>query len=141
MKIRKYWLATTAVAMLLSVNAASMAEAGVLKIQPNFQRDPLTVSGTSGGPRSSDCGNIAATPNYTLQVTESLPYVRVSVQGGEQPTLLMDGPTGHFCVLAEPNSRDNAEISGYLQPGTYSLYVGDRGQGRPYTLSISQKKR
>ncbi len=142
MKMRKHGLvATTAVTMLLSISTASLAEAGVLKLQPNFQPDPLTVSGTSGGPKSSDCGNIAAAPNHLIQVADAIPYVRLSVQGAGHPTLLMDGPTGHFCVLGDSYSGNSPEISGFLQPGTYSVYVGDRGQGHPYTLSISQKKR
>ena len=141
MKMRQHWLvSTTAVAMLLSVSTASLAQAGVLKLQPNFQPDPLTLSGTSGGPKSGDCGNTAAAPNQVIQVTGSIPYVRLSVQSAGQPTLLMDGPTGHFCVLKDSYSGNSPEISGFLQPGTYSIYVGDRGQGHPYTLSISQKK-
>lgn len=141
MKTRIDWLVVPiALAVSLAVTAASLAEAPVVRITPNLDPDPLVVSGTSGGEKSSDCGNIAAAPNHVVQVTEALPYLRLSVQSAGQPTLMIDGPGGHFCVLADSYSQGNAEISGYWKAGKYSLYVGDRAQGQhPYTLSISEK--
>lgn len=141
MKTRTQWLVVpTALAINLAVTGATLAEPSVLKINPNFQPDPLVVRGTSGGAKTSDCGNIAAKPNQVIQVTKPLPYLRLSVQSDGQPTLLIQGPGGRFCVLADSYSAGKPEISGYWQPGRYSLYVGDRAQGQhPYTLSISKK--
>jgi len=142
MKTYKDWLIVpAALTISLAVTTASLAEAPVVQVTPNFQPDPLVINGTSGGAKSSDCGNIAATPNQVIQVTAALPYLRLSVQSAGQPTLLVEGPGGRFCVLADSYSQGKPEISGFWQAGKYSLYVGDRAQGQhPYKLSISQKK-
>jgi hypothetical protein len=142
MKTYKGWLVVPiTLAINLALTASYAAGAQSVQVTPNFQPDPLVVSGTSGGTKSSDCGSIAATPNQIIQVTEALPYLRLSVQSAGQPTLLVQGPAGRFCVLSESNPQGNPEISGFWQAGKYSLYVGDRSQGKhPYTLSISQKK-
>lgn len=143
MKTITNWLVVpTALAMSLAITGTSLAEETVVTINPKFQPDPLVVRGTSGGQKSSDCGNIAATPNQVIQVTESLPYLHLGVQSAGQPTLLIQGPAGRFCVLADRLSGGNPDISGYWEAGRYSIYVGDRAQGQhPYTLSISQKKK
>lgn len=128
-------------AISLVITSSYAAEAQSVQVTPNFQPDPLVVSGTSGGKKSSDCGSIAATPNQIIQVAKPFPYLRLSVQSAGQPTLLVQGPAGRFCVLSGADSKGNPEISGFWQAGEYSLYVGDRSQGQhPYTLSISQKK-
>lgn len=134
------WLVVPiALAINLAVTGVTLAE--VVQISPEFKPDPLVVSGTSGGEKTSDCGNITGTPNQVIQVKEPLPYLRLSVESSGEPTLLIEGPSGRFCVLADASSGDKPEISGYWQPGKYSLYVGDRAQGKhPYNLSISQQK-
>ena len=140
MKTRTDWLVVpTALAINFALTAATLAEVPVLTINPKFQPDPLVVHGTSGGEKSSDCGNIAATPNQVIQVTQALPYLHLSVQSAGQPTLLINGPGGRFCVLGDSYSGEKPEFSGYWQAGKYSLNVGDRAQGQhPYTLSISE---
>lgn len=142
MKMRTDWLIlTTAWAISFAfTGGASLAETPVFEITPKAQLEPLVVTGTSGGGKSSDCGNIAVTPNQIIQVTEPLPYLRLSVKSAGDPTLLIEGPGGRFCVMSDSYSGGNPEISGYWQAGRYSLYVGDRAQDQhPYTLSISQK--
>lgn len=141
MKTRKDWLVVpTVLAISLAVTGASLAQAPVVQITPKFQPDPLVVRGTSGGAESSDCGNIAATPSQVIQVTQPLPYLRLTVQSDGQPTLFINGPGGRFCVLGDSYPGGNPEISGYWKAGKYSVYVGDRAQGQhPYTLSISKK--
>lgn len=136
------WLVFTSVAVSFAVPVGTFAQESVVKITPKSEPDPLVVRGTSGGAKSSDCGNIAGNPNQIIQVTESLPYLRLQVQSEGQPTLLVEGPGGRrFCVLADTNAGERPEISGYWEEGQYSLFVGDRAQGKhPYTLSISQKK-
>lgn len=141
MKTRAHGLIVPAMlAINLALTQATLAEAPVVQINSKFQPDPLVVRGTSGGAKSSDCGNIAAKPNQVIRVKEPLPYLRLTVKSAGQPTLLIQGPGGRFCVLADPYSGGNPEISGYWKAGSYSLYVGDRAQGQhPYTLSVSQK--
>ena len=142
MKTRTDWLiVTTALAVSFAFpGGASLAETAVFEITPKAQAEPQVVSGISGGAKSSDCGNIAVTPNQIIQVSEPLPYLRLSVKSAGEPTLLIEGPGGRFCVMSDSYSGGNPEISGYWQAGRYSLYVGDRSQNQhPYTLSISQK--
>lgn len=130
-----FWpVVSTALAAILAIATAAPSRAQV-QIAPNFQPDPQPLAGgTSGGSKSSDCGFIPDASNHIIQVNEPLPYLRFSVQGSGQPTLLIEGPGGRFCGLAEP------EISGFWQPGTYRIYVGDRARGKhPYTLSITKK--
>ena len=143
MKKHTKWLVLpSALAISFAVTTATLAEESSVKITPKFQPDPLVVRGTSGGEKSSDCGNIAATPSQILEVTQPLPYLRFSVASEGQPTLLIEGPgKRHFCVLADTEAGESPEISGYWEAGKYSLYVGERTQAQhPYTLSISQKK-
>ncbi|MBR8833314.1 MAG: hypothetical protein DSM106950_04525 [Stigonema ocellatum SAG 48.90 = DSM 106950] len=129
-------------AMSLVLTDVSMADAPVVQINSKFQPDPLVVNGKSGGKVKSDCGNIAASPNQILQVKDSLPYLRLTVESSGKPTLLIDGPGGRFCVLADSYSGGKPEISGYWQAGRYSLYVGELSQQEStYTLSISLQKK
>ncbi len=133
---------TLVLAMSFAFTNTNIAQAEVVKINPNFQPDPLTLNGKSGGSQSSNCGNIAATPNQVIQVTKALPYLRLTVESEGKPTLLIEGPGGRFCVLADSYSGGKPEISGYWQEGTYSVRVGDLSQGQyNYTLSISQQKK
>ncbi len=124
--------------ILISVQLVS---AEVVQIERDFQPDPLILSGKSGGSQKSNCGNIAAQPDRILEVTESLPYLRLTVESKGKPTLLIDGLEGRFCVLGDNYSQDKPEISGYWQAGKYSLYIGDLSKEQhTYTLSISQQK-
>jgi hypothetical protein len=117
------------------------AEVPRLQIQPNGSA-PLILNGISGGVMSTNCGNIAQRPNQILQLTEPLPYLRVTVDSPGQPTILIDGPGGRFCVIPDNYSETKPEITGYWQAGEYSLYVGDLSQNQyNYTISISQDKK
>lgn len=137
----KWLFVPTALAVNLTMNLVARADTSVVQVNPKFQPDPLVVRGKSGGERKSECGSIAATPNQIIQVKTSLPYLRLSIDSPGEPTLLIDGPGGRFCVLADAGSGEKPEISGYWEAGRYLLYVGDRSQGKhPYTLSISQQK-
>jgi hypothetical protein len=133
-------------ATLASVSLAfsynSVANAQQVRIGKNLQPDPTNLTGTSGGPNKSNCGNITTTPSQVLQITENMPYLRLTVESTGKPTLLIDGPGGRFCVLADNYSGGKPEISGFWQAGTYSLYIGELSQAQyNYTLSISQQKK
>ncbi|MBF2066246.1 MAG: hypothetical protein IGS39_17780 [Calothrix sp. C42_A2020_038] len=135
-------LVPTALAMSFCLTNAKEVIAQQVKISPNFKPDPITLTGTSGGSNRSNCGSIAPKPNQVIQITESLPYLRLTVEGSGQPTLLIEGPGGRFCVLADNYSGKKPEITGFWQAGNYSLYVGELSQGQyNYTLSISQQKK
>ncbi|MEC4816481.1 MAG: hypothetical protein SAK29_24920 [Scytonema sp. PMC 1069.18] len=141
MKLKLFMGVPAALAISLILASTNVAKADVVPISSNFQPDPLVVNGTSGGNRESDCGNISTQPNQVLKITEALPYLRLTVESSGKPTLLINGPGGRFCVLADNYSGGKPEISGFWQPGEYSLYVGDLSKGQHnYTLSISQQK-
>lgn len=137
--LTKFFPSILAIGLILISNQPGKAE--VIQIERDFQPDPLILSGESGGIEKSNCGNISAEPDRIIEVTESLPYLRLTVESKGKPTLLIDGPEGRFCVLGDSYSEDKPEISGYWQAGKYSLYIGDLSeQQHSYTLSISQQK-
>ncbi len=138
----RFKLVPATLVMSLILTHANLAAAQVVRISPDLKPDPLTLSGKSGGSNKSNCGNITPAPNHVIQVTESIPYLRLTVEGSGQPTLLIDGPGGRFCVLGDDYSGGKPEITGFWQTGSYSLYVGELSQGQyNYTLSISQQKK
>ncbi len=133
----------TALAMSLVFAQTNLAQTPTIQINRNLQPDPLILKGKSGGTVKSNCGNITTEPNQVIQVTESLPYLRLTVESEGKPTLLIDGPGGRFCVMADKYSGGKPELSGFWQAGTYSVYVGElneRSQAKSsYALSISQQ--
>ncbi|MEH2023106.1 hypothetical protein [Nostoc sp.] len=140
--LRLLAIVPTALAMNLVFTEANLAQTPTIQINRNSQPDPLILKGKSGGTVKSNCGNITTEPNQVIQVTESLPYLRLTVESKGKPTLLIDGPGGRFCVLADSYSGGKSELSGYWQAGRYSLYVGELSQREyDYTLSISQKNK
>ncbi|MBW4567914.1 MAG: hypothetical protein KME31_07780 [Tolypothrix carrinoi HA7290-LM1] len=143
MKTLKLFTVVPAVlAMSLVFTNVTLAEAPLVVIKPNSQPEPLIVNGKSGGEKKSNCGNIATAPNQVIQITDPLPYLRLTVESAGKPTLLIDGPGGRFCVLADSYSGGKPEISGYWQKGNYSIYVGELSQRQyNYSLSFSQQKK
>ena len=140
--LRLLTIVPAALAMSLVFAQTNLAQKPTIQINQNLQADPLVLKGKSGGTVKSNCGNITTEPNQVIQVTESLPYLRLTVESEGKPTLLIDGPGGRFCVMADKYSGGKPELSGYWQAGTYSLFVGELSQGKPsfnYTLSISQQ--
>ena len=132
---------TIVLAISLIFASLQFVKAEVVQIERDFQPDPLTISGKSGGFEKSNCGNISKTPSQVLKVSESLPYLRLTVESKGKPTLLIDGPEGRFCVLGDSYSEEKPEISGYWQAGEYLLYIGSLSpEQHEYTLSISQQK-
>jgi hypothetical protein len=128
----------TAIAAVLAL--AGLASSQTVTIAPNSSA--VTLNGTSGGSvKDSGCaGFIASSPNHTIQVTADS-NLRFKLQGAGQPTLLISGAQGQtVCVQADSLSGGKIEIPGRWSKGNYSVYVGDRAQGRnPYTLSITPK--
>ncbi|BAY22406.1 hypothetical protein NIES2100_21690 [Calothrix sp. NIES-2100] len=136
---RIFTVVPAALAMSLVFNNANLAQTPPKVVNPNFSPDPLVVNGNGEGSVKSNCGHIPAKPSQVIQVPKSLPYLRVTVESKGQPTLLIDGPGGKFCVLAD-SSEAKAELAGFWQAGEYSFYVGDISQREySYTLSISQQ--
>jgi hypothetical protein len=126
----------------LLFNQANLAQTPIIQINQNLPIDTLVVNGISRGTVPSNCGNITAQPSQVIKVTESLPYLRLTVESQGKPTLLIDGPGGRFCVLADNYSDNKPELAGFWQLGQYSLYIGNLSPGQfTYNLSISKQKK
>ncbi len=127
-------------AMAALVGSASAAVAVPARVVTQLNQ-PMSLQGMSGGSVASDCGNISAQPSQELQLTDEFAqtsgYLRFVVEGEGDPTLLIEGPAGRFCVLSDHAMSKGPEAVGYWLPGTYKIYVGDReAQSHPYSLSI-----
>lgn len=127
-------------AVFLGAIAPQQLHAEVVQLQPQLSRDPIQLQGTSGGVQKSDCGSISEQPSQTLEVSQQFPYLRLRVESAGEPTLLIEGPTGRFCVLADSTAGEQPEMSGLWTVGTYQIYIGDLGgEQHSYTLSISEQ--
>jgi hypothetical protein len=126
----------------LLLTQASFAKPPITKITNTLEKEPITLTGKSGGAVKTDCGYISNTPSQVIELTESLPYLQLTVESQGQPTLLVDGPVGRFCVLGNDGTGGKPKLSGYWTTGQYSVYVGQLSQQTSnYTLSISQKQK
>ncbi|MEB3337928.1 MAG: hypothetical protein VKJ46_10725 [Leptolyngbyaceae bacterium] len=118
-------------AILVAMTGGALSET----IQIARAGQSVNVSGTSGGTvKAKGCaGYIAGNPNHVIKLAEASD-LRFSLQGAGEPTLLINGPGGRtVCVMAEPGGK--IEIPGLGEAGNYSVYVGDRVQGRhPYSI-------
>lgn len=145
--LRLLTIASVALTTGLLLNQSSFADTPQVEINSQFNPDPLVLNGETKGDVKvkGSCGNIRTVPNQIIEITEALPSLRFTVESKDrQPTLLISGPGGRFCVLADSYSGSKAELSGYWQPGKYLLYVGYTGdlsdKSYNYTLTISRQK-
>ncbi len=126
----------------LLLTQASFAKPPITQIKNPVEKDPITLTGKSGGAVKTDCGYISRTPSQVIEVTESLPYLQLIAESEGQPTLLIDGPVGRFCILSNDGFESQPKFSGYWPPGQYSVYVGELSPGNHnYALSISQQQK
>lgn len=132
-------LATAIATVLLG---SSPAFSQTVAITPQFLPDPMELRGNSGGGQaSSNCGNISAAPNHIVQLNADFPYLRFSLQGGGQPTLLIRLPNGSTSCISADTTSGRINAPGYWEQGSYAIYVGDRSGGQhPYTLAITQRR-
>jgi len=132
-------------AMNLLLSQASFAEPPITKIKNPLQIDPITLTGISGETDKTDktdCGYISDTPSQVIEVIDPFPYLQLTVESKGQPTLLVKGPGGRFCVLSNDDLKSKPKLSGYWIAGKYSVYVGESLQKQyNYTLSISQQQK
>ena len=139
--LRLFILVPLGLTISLLLTQASFAQTPITKIENPLPIDPTNLIGTSGGSVKTDCGNISTTPSQVIEVEEPLPYLQLTVESKGQPTLLIDGPGGRFCVLSN-DGDSKPKFSGYWTIGKYSVYVGELSkQNYNYTLSISQRQK
>jgi len=137
-------LAAVSFATLIIWNYPQIVIAQTAKIPINslMQKDPIILTGSSGGSQLSKCGYLNQSPNYVFQIQTALPYLRLTIESQGKPTLSVDGPGGKFCVLTDNYTHEKPEFSGYWPAGEYSIYVGESSaQSSDYTLLVSQQRK
>jgi len=131
-----------ALALILSSEHSLAQLAEMIQINFPQKKDPIVLNGKSGGNVSSKCGYRSTKANYIMQITQPLPYLRLTVESKDKPTLLVDGPGGRFCVLTDNYTGGRPELSGYWPAGKYAIYIGESSkQQGSYMLTISQQKK
>jgi hypothetical protein len=111
-----------------------------IELTAPMAQDPLAFTQRLSGQNTLNCDSTPTTANWVISLAQPVPYLRFTIQSEGEPVLIIDGPGGRFCVLADNYSGDNPEISGLWDTGTYNIYIGNRTPGDySYTLQISQQ--
>ncbi|MEM1369626.1 MAG: hypothetical protein AAGG02_16760 [Cyanobacteria bacterium P01_H01_bin.15] len=127
---------------LIALGFPSIA-AQTIELPASLKSDSLALDGESGGKvDSKDCGFISKSPTQVLAVRDRLDFLRLKVKSqGGQPTLLIKGPSGRFCILGEKTNGYSPQHAGIWMPGNYQVFVGDLGgQRHRVTLELSRKR-
>lgn len=135
----------TGILTVLALLAAPSAWSQTLA--PGFQPDPMTLSGSAGGPVDASvhgttplggcAGFIPNQPQHTITLSQPFEWLSLGVTASGDTTLVIQGPIGWWC-----NDDDvglNPGMSGQWAAGTYRVFVGtyDRGPAAPYQMAIS----
>ena len=133
--MRRYSSILLALAAVVATGSAAVAQSARTPLAA-----PVELTGRTGGPQSSACGNINPSTPQTVRVTESFASLDFEVESQGNYTLLIKGPGGfQECVFAHNYDGGTIKSTGLLNQGMYEVFVGDRnGESHPYTLSISQ---
>ncbi|EDX87293.1 hypothetical protein S7335_5001 [Synechococcus sp. PCC 7335] len=125
-------------ALVATLSLGSISKAQTVSRTP--LSSPIELSGQTGGPEQSACGNIDPRASQTIQVTEDFASLSFQVESEGDYTLLITGPDGfRECVFAHNYDDGSIHAPGLLTQGEYQVFVGDRrGERHPYTLSITQ---
>ncbi len=125
-----------ALAAVLTVGSAAQAQS----VTRTPLSAPVELTGQTGGPESSTCGNINPAAGQVVRIAEPFASLDFKVQSQGDYTLLITGPGGfRECVFAHNYDGGVIQAPGLLNQGEYQVHVGDRrGESHPYTLSISQ---
>lgn len=91
----------------LPLNQVVVAQQGVIEIQQELFPDPLVISGNSLARVKKECGLLPSQPNQIIVVQQSIPYLRLTLEGEEKATLLVDGPGGRFLYVTRRKSTRN----------------------------------
>ncbi len=135
--MKSYWAIPAALVIALGGATAAISQTIAIAAGASV----VELSGTSGGSRTdgSCAGNIAPAANHTINITQDMNLRFTLKASGGQPALLIRSASGQdFCVPADSYSGGQVVIPGRWARGNYSIFVGDRANGRhAYTLSIS----
>lgn len=128
-----------AIALMAIAGISGMMPAAMANPVQTPLQSPVVVTGNSNGSQANNsCRGFQfpGAPTQVVRVTQPNTALRFRVEGGGQLALLVTGMDNPMCV---PSAGSSIEVPGVWQPGTYSLFVGDRDSSNsPFTLSISQ---
>lgn len=144
--IRSMLLSTAVILSLVSPQMARSNPESIQRDPPEtieltvpMAQDPLEFTQRLSG-TNLNCDSTPTAANWVVSIGQAVPYLRFTIQSEGEPVLIIDGPGGRFCVLADNYSGNNPEISGLWDTGTYNIYIGNRTPGDySYTLQISQQ--
>ena len=108
--------------------------------------EAVTLGGISGGERSVDDFGATPTgpcrgmtdiiPSHALTLSQEVEFMRITVLGSGDTTMLLEGPTGRLC--ADDVNGVDPELSGNFWPaGEYEIFVGSASaEGPSYALTV-----
>ncbi len=121
-----------------------------VNLTPNFNPDPLTIRGLSGGPASAEqtagraetptgpcIGFVDEQPDHTLVLDSFFNYLSLRVKSSADTILVIRGPGGSWCN--DDYEDMNPGITGQWLSGTYHIWVGSYKSDAyyPYIINIS----
>lgn len=150
----RYGFVALAVLSLGSLGAVALAQAASHAPMTLSSSQPSsTVNGVTSGifslsnlamrdHRGVICAGFADTPpNHVLTLQDPMAQLTLQVNsGGNDTTLLLQGPDDSLVHCGEDISRRNADAqiqAQNLPAGTYRLWVGSHNQGQRITYSLT----
>ncbi len=121
-----------------------------ITLSPNFNPDPITVRGLSGGPILAEktagrantptgpcIGFIDQQPDHTLVLKDFFNYLSLRVKSSADTILVIRGPGGSWCN--DDYEDMNPGITGQWLSGTYHIWVGSYKSDayHPYIINIT----
>jgi len=151
--LRHPWVALSGLALLVSMAPAVAQTAHPEGITLSaYPPTDATVTGRIVGSfslsniASSDqggnlCAGFADTnPNHILTLENDFPSLTITVDSGEDTTLLIQGPDDNSVHCGQDISRSNLDaqvVGSNWRAGTYRIWVGAHEQGQRFSYSLT----
>lgn len=153
MRLRRPLVALSSFALLVGVSPVLAQTANSESIAlSTYPPATATVTGNIVGSfslaniaGSDQNGNLCAgfadaNPDHILTLENDFPSLTITVDSGEDTTLLVQGPDDNSIRCGQDISRSNldAQVSdANWQAGTYRIWVGAHNQGQRFSYSLS----
>jgi len=117
----------------------------MVTIAPGFAPDPMTLSGTAGGPvaastmGASCTAYISAAPNHILNVTAPIGSLRLTANSTTDTVMVVRLADGRVVCNDDGGGYPNPQIIDMFGVGQHQVWIGTFGAGTTgvYTLSVS----
>jgi hypothetical protein len=79
-------------------------------------------------------------PDHILTLQSDFPSLTITVDSGEDTTLLVQGPNDNSIRCGQDISRSNLDaqvVDSNWQAGTYRIWVGAHEQGQRFSYSLT----